>query len=269
MGNMNLNSVVFACTSLVGVNKVGTLKRDENGYYPMVVGALNVFNSGGSFYPLKAEVQDLLTNSSGSFQRRINRGALRGELGHPKPPPRATNPAEQRMRDEEFVRRNLSIYEERICCHHMKIWLDFDSVKDKEGRSVISIMSLVKPSGELGHVLQQQLDNPHENVCFSIRSFTDNKVRFGVEERTLKEVITFDCVNEPGIATAEKYFSPALESNYEMDISRSLLERAILEHRPSGMSNESMVISPEALFNAIGYPLPNQASLRRPSLHWK
>jgi hypothetical protein len=268
MGNMNLNSVVFACTSLTGVNKVGQLKQDENGYYPMVVGALNVFNSAGSFYTAKQEVVDLLTNQSGSFQRRIQRGALRGELGHPKPPPRALSAAEQRLRDEEFVRRNLSIYEERTCCTHMKIWLDYDSVKDKEGKSVISIMSLVKPSGELGHVLEKQLQNPHENVCFSIRSFTDNRVKFGIEERTLKEVITFDCVNEPGIAVAEKYFSPALESNYEMDMSRSLLESAILQHRPAGISNESMVISAEALFNAIGYPLPNQDSLRRPSLRW-
>lgn len=264
---MNLNSVVFACTSLTGVNKVGTLKQDENGYYPMVVGALNVFNSGGSFYPLAGAKQ--LFEESSSFQRRVQRGALRGEMGHPKPPPRAMTAAEQRVRDEEFIRRNLSIYEERVCCHHMKIWLDFDSVKDKEGRPVISIMSLVKPSGELGHVLEKQLQNPHENVCFSIRSFTDNRVRFGIEERTLKEIVTFDCVNEPGIATAEKYFSPALESHFDMPMSRGLLEDAIIQHRPAGMSNESMVISAESLFNAIGYPLPNQEAVRRPSLNWR
>jgi hypothetical protein len=263
----NPNSVVFACTSLTGVNKVGTLKKTPEGYYPMVVGALNVFNSGGQFYPISNEVKALFDESS-SFQRRVQRGALRGEMGHPKPGPRSINPQEQRLRDQEFVRRNLSIYEERVCCHHMKIWLDFDSVKGKDGKPVISIMSLVKPSGELGHVLEKQLENPHENVCFSIRSFTDNKVRFGIEERSLKEIVTFDYVNEPGIATAERWQSPALESGFEMEMSRAMLDRVIMDNRPEGISAESIIVSPVALYNSLNWPLPNEVARRLPSRGW-
>lgn len=263
----NPNSVVFACTSLTGVNKVGQLKKTPEGYYPMVVGALNVFNSGGQFYPINNEVKALFEQSS-SFMRRVSDGALRGEMGHPKPPPRSLNVQEQRLRDQEFVRRNLSIYEERVCCHHMKIWLDFDSVKDKDGKPVISIMSLVKPSGELGHVLEKQLENPHENVCFSIRSFTDNKTRFGVEERTLKEIVTFDYVNEPGISVAKKYLSPALESGFEMDVSRGLLESAIMMNRPAGISSESIIVSPIALMNSMNWPLPGKQSQQLPSRGW-
>jgi len=263
----NPNSVIFACTSLTGVNKVGTLKKTPEGYYPMVVGALNVFNSGGQFYPINNEVRALFEESS-SFMRRVQRGALRGEMGHPKPPPRSLNQQEQRLLDQEFVRRNLSIYEERVCCHHMKIWLDFDSVKDKEGKPVISIMSLVKPSGELGHVLEKQLENPYENVCFSIRSFTDNRTRFGVEERTLKEIVTFDNVNEPGIATAERWTSPSLESGFEMEMSRGLLDSAIMMNRPAGISAESIIVSPAALYNALNWSLPNEKAQRRPSQGW-
>ena len=44
---MLLNSVKYSCTSLAGVNKVGNLKKTEDGYYPLVVGALDVFNSAG------------------------------------------------------------------------------------------------------------------------------------------------------------------------------------------------------------------------------
>lgn len=263
----NSNSVVFACTSLVGVNKVGTLKKTPEGYYPMVVGALNAFNSAGSYYPLTAQVRDLLENQSGSLQRRIKRGALRGEYGHPKPPPRSANREQQRIQDEEFVRRNLSIYEENVCCHHMKLWLDDSSLKDKDGKAVIAIMSLVAPNGPKGEVLAKQLENPNENVCFSIRSFTDNKTRFGIEERTLREVITFDYVNEPGISIAEKYLSPALESHLEMEYSRGALERAIFENRPAGISTESIILSGESLFNAMGWSLPN-ADHRPASLRW-
>ena len=42
----------FSCTSLMGTNKAGVLKPDENGYYTVVLGALDVYNSAGDFYPL-------------------------------------------------------------------------------------------------------------------------------------------------------------------------------------------------------------------------
>lgn len=259
---------MFACTSLVGVNKVGNLKKTPEGYYPMIVGALNVFNSGGQFYTAAAEVRQLFEDNSGSFQRRIQRGALRGEYGHPKPGPRALNPQEQRLRDEEFARRNLSIYEENVCCHHMKIWLDDTAVKGKDGQPIITIMSLVSPNGPKGEVLQKQLENPNENVCFSIRSFTDNRMRFGIEQRTIKEVVTFDYVNEPGISIAEKYFSPALESGFEMTLTRNMLDRVIMDRHPDGISAESIIISPDALYNAMDWTMPNQASRQLPSRGW-
>lgn len=259
---------MFACTSLVGVNKVGTLKKTAEGYYPMVVGALNVFNSGGQYYPLNGSKE--LFEESSSLQRRVKRAALRGEYGHPKPGPRSLDPREQKMRDQEFARRNLSIYEENVCCHHMKLWLDYDAVKDAKGNPVVVIMSLVAPNGPLGHVLEKQLQNPNENVCFSIRSFTDNRLRFGIEERTLKEVVTFDYVNEPGISHAEKYLSPSLENHndFEMSMSRDTLEKAIFSNRPDGISNESVIVSGEALFNAMGWALPEMTGRRPPSLGW-
>lgn len=258
---------VYACTSLVGVNKVGTLKRTPEGYYPMVVGALNVMNSGGAFYPLEGSRQ-LLEDESGSFQRRVQRGALRAEYGHPKPPPRAMNPAEQRIRDQEFVRRNLSIYEENVCAHHMKIWLEFDALKDQNGRSIVTINSLVAPNGPLGNVLEKQLQNPNENVCFSIRSFTDNRTRFGIEERTLKEVITFDYVNEPGIQVAEKFYSPALEAYEQTPFSRATIERAVFNGEPCGMvSSESVIISGLSLYQQMGWSLPDRSNIPV-SLRW-
>lgn len=261
-----MNSIMYACTSLVGMNKVGELKRTPEGYYPMVVGALNVFNSGGQFYPLEGS-RALFEDQSSSLQRRVKRGALRGEYGHPKPLPRKLNQAEQRLQDEEFARRNLSIYEENVCCHHMKLWLEFDKVKDKNGKPVIVIMSHVAPNGPLGSVLEKQLQNPNENVCFSIRSFTDNKKRFGVEHRTLREVVTFDYVNEPGIAVAEKYLSPALE-DFSMEFSRATLERAIYENRPAGISAETTILTADSLFASMGWNIPGAKANAPVSTRW-
>jgi hypothetical protein len=216
---------------------------------------LNVFNSSNQFYDY--EQAKHLFEESGAFMRRIKRAALRGEYGHPVPPPRDPDPSKQRMLDEEFARRCMTIRELNVCCHHMRLWLDYDSVKDKQGNPVISIMSEVAPNGPLGHVLEKQLQNPHENVCFSIRAFTNNSYMRGIEVRVLREVVTFDYVNEPGIATAEKYFSPALEDNTNYNFSRSLLEDALFKQRPAGISMESTIISGESLFESLNWATPN------------
>lgn len=253
-----MNKVMFACTSLVGVNKVGNLKKTPEGYYPMVVGALDVFNSAGQFYALKGA--EHLFESSSSLMRRVNRGALRGEYGHPNPPPASANKEQQKIIDKEFARRALTIEELNVCCHHRRLWLDNTVIKDKNNQPIVAIMSEVMPSGPLGHVLEKQLNNPHENVCFSIRSFTDNKKVFGIERRVLREVVTFDYVNEPGISVAEKYFSPALESrsmspameSLNIDISRHTLEEAI-DSRYGAMAMESVLITAESLFANMGW----------------
>ena len=46
-------SINYSCTALVGSNKSGVLKPDADGYYTVVLGALNFFNSAGHYYPLE------------------------------------------------------------------------------------------------------------------------------------------------------------------------------------------------------------------------
>jgi len=253
-------SVRFGCTALAGVNKAGVLKKDDQGYYTICVGALNVFNSAGQYYPYEP-AKELFTGSS-QLMRRIKRGALRGEYGHPKMVPGMTY--------EQFVNRVLSIYEENVCCHFKEIWLDFDNVKDEKGNKVIAILAKIQPGGPMGHVLQAQLDNPNENVCFSIRSFTDDSKVGGYVQRVLKTIVTWDYVNEPGIAVAEKFKSPALE-NFTDPISRGIVERAIssTEQAANGlaMATESLMTGHE-LMAAMGWELKDPK--RRPAwLDWK
>lgn len=243
------NSVRFACTSLAGVNKVGNLKKDANGYYEVVVGALNVFNSAGQLYVYE-QAKGLFEQSS-QLMRRVQRGALRGEYGHPKLMPGMTA--------EQFAHRCLSIYEEMQCCHHKEITLDFDRVKDANGKPVIAIISKVAPSGPYGPTLEKQLQNPNENVCFSIRAFTDDYREAGVMKRVLKTIVTWDYVNEPGIAVAEKFKSPALEEHFERQFSRGELERSVSQSAavPS-LAQESALLSANELFHSLGWNFDRQ-----------
>lgn len=242
------SSIRFACTSLKGTNKVGTLPVDANGYRTMVVGALNMFNSAGELY-VAEEAKDLFLSSS-QLMRRVQRGALRAEWCHPRPLPGQS--------ERSFAARVMDIDLDRACAHHKELWLDFEGVKDKNGKPVIAIMSKVFPSGPFGPVLEKQLQNPDENVCFSIRAFTDDKMVGGINHRTLRQIVTFDCVNEPGMGVAEKYFSPALESQFDRVMTRSMLEAGLAEQRRDGIATESALLNTKELFGLMGWTNADQ-----------
>lgn len=253
------NSIRFACTSLIGQNKVGNLKKDENGYYEVIVGALNVFNSAGQFYVFEQAKQ--LFEESGQLMRRVKRGVLKGEYGHPK--------REVGMSNDAFANRCLTINEHLMCCHHKEITLDFNRVKDEKGNPVIAIIAKTIPSGPYGHVLEKSLENKDENVCFSIRAFTDDYFRNGVTERVLRTIVTWDYVNEPGIAHAEKFKAPSLEELHEVVFSRGNIERAAKQSQTAGFGHESVaVLTAQELMHSMGWDVTQQSSKKPAYARW-
>lgn len=241
------NSVRFACTSLAGVNKVGNLKKDGQGYYEVVIGALDVFNSAGQYYVYEQAKE--LFESSSQLMRRVSRGALRGEYGHPKFQPGMSN--------DQFANRVMSIYEENVSHHFREVTLDFERVKDGSGKPVIAIVAWVKPCGPNGPALEQSLNNPNENVCFSIRAFTDDYREAGLTKRILKTIVTWDYVNEPGIAVAEKFKAPSLESlGTDILLSRGELERCVTS--TAGLACESISLTANELFTSMGWNVPRK-----------
>jgi hypothetical protein len=196
-------SASYSCTALVGSNKTGVLKPDADGYYTVVLGALNFFNSAGQYYPL--EPAKKLFDESSILVRRAKSGDLRMEYGHPKFQPG--------MSKKDYLYRIMDIYEVNVCAHIAAVWLDDKVVKDDRGNPIVAILGKIKPSGPHGAVLKEQLENAKENVCFSIRSITDDyRDATGQVFKIIKEIYTWDYVNEPGISAARKWLSPALES---------------------------------------------------------
>lgn len=245
-----LNSVTFSCTALKP-GKRGLIKKDEDGYYRVILSALNAYNSSGEFYEYEGAKK--LFERSSSLMRRIHRGSLYGELGHPKWLPG--------MSEDDYARRIMQIYEDRVCCHIRSIDLIFDKYKDERGRPIIGVEGLIAPSGELAHVLERALVNPHNNVAFSIRSFTENTATFTGVKKVLRNVITYDAVLEPGMSLAEKYNSPSLESLEEKRFSRHTLERAYFtsEIGHSNPSMESAKMNADELFKSLGWVNSNES----------
>lgn len=195
-------SAVYDCTRLTNTGKKGILKQLDDGYYEIVVGGLDVFNSVGAFYDFNS-VKALFDESS-SLMRRIRSGQLRCEYGHPKLLPG--------MSMQDYINRLLVIDEDRVCCHIRRIRLDNTISKNPNGKPIVTIIAELKPSGPLGYALKEELDNPHENVSFSVRSLTNDKWVGGILQKSIKHLICWDRVVEPGLAIAEKYKTPSLES---------------------------------------------------------
>lgn len=228
LNRFNRNSVVFECIRLKGSNKLGVIKPDKDGCYTQVIGGLNAYNSGGSFYELEAGLQFFQAQSS--FQRKIGRGVLRAETGHPKKTPG--------MKEYEYGERILRIEETLVCGTWRKIWLSNADLRDEQGRRIVPIMGTIYPSGPYRDMLIHAFQSPGEQVCFSIRSFTNDIPRGdGTFIKKLLQIVTFDYVNEPGIWSAEKLLSPNLEHN---SADRALLSETLNKRRVK----ENALLSP-------------------------
>lgn len=254
---MSTERVVYGCTALVGTNKTGKLTPDSDGYYELVLGGLDCYNSGGAFYPLSAARG--LFEASSSLMRRIESGACRGEYGHPKKDP------SQSM--SSFLQRVSTIYEDNVCCHFKDVRIEQNAIKDKAGNRVVAVVGRVKPSGPKGEFLRASLDSKDENVCFSVRSLTDDRVEGGRMVKNIRTIITWDYVNEPGIALAKKWHSPSLESFDEASFSRQMVET--MDEGPKGMGMESMTQVKNSIFVDFGWKKTATAGLvLPPSARW-
>lgn len=241
-------NIIFNCTALRNSGKQGILKPDTNGYYRVPLGQLNVFNTSGEYYTYEGS-KELFTKQS-ALMRRLSSGCLKGEEGHPSQLPGESS--------EDFARRCCSIEPKNVSHHIASVELDFNNVKDANGRPVIAIMGEVKPTGAYGDALQRSFDNPREDVCFSIRAFSSRKVIGGVVHWTLKEIITWDRVVEPGIATARKFYAPTLESLQQTTFDKTTMQTAFpckrkmhQGHRFSTMEADVAVAS--SLMKTLGW----------------
>lgn len=258
----------YSCTALMGVNKAGDLKPDEDGYYELLVGGLNVNNFSGDFYTAVG-VKELFDDSS-DLMRRVREGNCNGEVDHPSPTPG--------MSRVDFVKRVLHIDKKNVCCHFKEFEL-VETDKVVEGAKVILIKAKMKPSGVHGDALRASLENKHENVCFSIRSLTrDTKRVDGTLSRTITTVIGFDWVNEPGIATSNKFKTVGLESLSsnvsqealgDVEITPEHLDMIDTTNSLQGVSMESTTVSTDTVRKDLGWDSSKGNVIdKTPSLRW-
>lgn len=252
---MAAREIVFENLILKGINKGGTLKCDDKGYYTVVLGVIGADASDGEHYVDNEKVRKVF-NNSGQLARRISQGLLRGENGHPNPADYANQ-----LAFEIRVRR---MDEDKVCMHIRKVWVETGEVN---GRKVGLIMGEVKPSGPYGSYLKESLDNPDENVAFSGRYYSNPTQINGKTYREIYAVGTWDYVTEPGMHGSTKYNSPQLQSASAFTIDELTAMHIVQAEAKSG--NGSMTLQSGGLTAASLYGVDKVTTGKvRASMNW-
>lgn len=194
---MDKFKIVLSATGYKPTN--GQLEQDADGYYKVIMGAFNIFNSAGAFY-LEKGVRDIIENPNSIFKRRVDKGCLYGEMGHPTMKPG--------MSIQEFMQRNGRMDPQNQAFHVRKVWMvETDEKTEKMGTygNIVLVYAWVKPCGPKGAFLKESLDNPHVNTAFSIRCISKDTMVNGVCVKETKAILGWDWVDEPGIHLANKF----------------------------------------------------------------
>lgn len=264
---MAKGNVCFVATAFVNSGKQNIILPDANGCYYQPVGGLAVYNSAGHFYDYDESVK--VFEKSSDFMRRLAKRAVKAELGHPKLTPGMT--------ERQYIARLRDIDDKNVCATHTEIEIVKDKIKDSKGNPVIAIMSKISPSGPYGPALKASYENENENVYFSIRSLTEDCMVSGIRHKIIREVITFDQVNEGGIEFANKMKSPSLEGYDIVDmIDHHILKEDLIfgvrdlikAKERSGLECDTAILSAKSLFNLLGYDTRNLRGSDINFLNW-
>lgn len=190
-----MEKILFSYAKIDAKNHV--LKRDGD-WYKVNLGGVNIFNEHNEFY-LATGVKDLISSNGSRLYQKLKNGYLEGECPHPV--------REPHMNNMDFFVRNIWINPDRVSHAIKEIELVDSGIPAGKGFSGNSLLFVgwVKPMGPYGKYLKERLDEPECNAAFSIRALTDDVVKNGITVKTIKSIITFDFVDEPGIALANKW----------------------------------------------------------------
>lgn len=216
-----MSSIITYQAAVLRAGKQGIIKPDAAGYYTQCIGGLDIENAAGIVYA--SSYAKSLFEESSSLQRRVKDRALRGEMGHPRRGP-------EHASSEAWMHRLNDIYEPNICVYWSEVGLDENYGRNNpylNRPNMIGIMARYRPGGAHGHVLEKDLADPSANVSFSIRSFSLPRTTMGRKFYDLQSIVTWDYVNEPGIAQAQKMLSATMESLSQENLAASAIQRAI------------------------------------------
>lgn len=175
-----------------GTGKKGIVK-DDNGYYKIILGAVNTYNASGIFYKIN-DITSITEAEDSILKMRLDDGLLRAEYKHPP---------QDGMSNKDYINRLVTIDMDRVCAHIKAVeFVNTGKTEDGwEGYPIYITVGWVKPTGPFGKFLAEYLENEDENVSFSIRSILKAYWvgKIFVRDLSVGQVSTWDFVGEHGI----------------------------------------------------------------------
>jgi len=225
-----------------------TYIKDENGYYKVRLGKINAFNRQGIYYYV--DDLDKVTGPGSVLYRRLEEGFLRAEVSHPEAIRKAKT-------TQELIRAIMFIDLNNVCGHIKRIEF-IDTGKPEKGftRNIIEVYGWVKPSGPKKQILQDALENPDENVAFSIRSLVKNGIMGNVLTKQILEISTWDYVYEPGVKGSSKWGAAGLE-----DLSLDVSDIDIDDVKELEAGLEEQCVGPECLIKMVRSKMKSNKTL--------
>lgn len=201
---MSKNELILERTSVPLIN---VMEPDADGYVWINAGAYNAYNESGQYYD-GADI-DKLFEAGSALRRRLDKGVVRSELGHPRMLPG--------MSKTMYEARMMDIQEDRYCGHIRAAKL----VTNKDGKMKITRIN-VTPFGHYKSTLADALKTKDSNCYFSVRSMSNRSIVNGVLIKKVYQIITWDFVTEGGIRNASKFDTDldleSMDSNQIMNL---------------------------------------------------
>lgn len=233
-----MSDVRFSCSSLPTINghTLHAAKPDADGAYDVIVGAIGIPTRNNVIYDTTSLIK-AMNDPSSRFNICLRDGNLAGEYGHPH------------VKTREDLDRLMEIDEKNISHYFTKIWVGEDVTVN--GKTGSLLRAKVIPTGPYGNVLKQQLEDPHHNTSFSIRSLCVpmHNSNSQYEYRQVQVVVTFDAVFAPGFEVATKRYVPSTESFSEIKVDETSMIDAVNKPRDS---ESSLMVSLEDIRRMYG-----------------
>lgn len=194
-------NISFRCETMFAgkQNTVGRLKPDENGIYkglPMMV--LGQVTQQNTYYDPQS-IMDQITNPNSRFNMIYTQGKAYGEYGHP---------TFYGMSDKDMLNRLVAIDEKNVSHVFTGLYTDRPA-----SDGTVVLRADLKPTGPMGAVFKESLDDPVVNTAFSLRAYVNTDMRpNGLKLRTVRSLTTWDTVGPSGYATTDKANAIGLES---------------------------------------------------------
>jgi len=169
-------------------------KPDENGYYPVVLGAFNVYASNGAFYKITENLVRLF-GPEAYINMKAKNGQLKAEAEHPK--------FVKGMTKEEWLQRLAMTDEKYTCGLFGEVKLDDvpRRLTTQKGEAYLTL-GKIKPIGKYGDALKSDLETPDSNTSFSIRALSNRNVIAGIDVREIFAIYGWDWTNRGAISGA-------------------------------------------------------------------